>query len=244
MCPTPHNCPTTKLREGKSADEFTEVTLLDQWNNAKRHNVNLVDHTCSCRQWQLTGKPCKHALAWILSNRGTEIPQFVHDYYSVAKFRAAYEVRVEPMPDRSDWPQVELGFKVWPPKLGRAPGRPKKLRIRGCLEKNATKKKVKCKRCGEKGHLAKTCKLPECDEGGVPVPPKKTNKRPLEGDEAGTSAGPSKKGKKSTPKKKMMQKKRKKTPKKKKKQIKETKKAESAPPAKVVRSLKELLQNL
>ena len=84
-----------------SDDEFVEVTLLDDWNNHKWHTTDLKNQKCSCREWQVTGKPCKHALVWILSNRGMQVADFVHDYYSVAKFRATYEGRVEPMPDRS-----------------------------------------------------------------------------------------------------------------------------------------------
>ena len=61
----------------------------------------------------------------------------------MAKFRVAYEGRVEPMPDRSDWPEVNLGFKIFPPRQKRAAGRPKTQRIRGCLEKNPNKKKAK-----------------------------------------------------------------------------------------------------
>jgi len=90
----------------------------------------------------------------------------VHEYYFVQRFRAAYASRVEPLPDRSQWPQVDLGFKVLPPLLGRAAGRPRVLRIRGCLEKNATKKKVRCKRCGDFGHFSKTYKQPELGEDG------------------------------------------------------------------------------
>ena len=82
-------------------------------------------------------------MAWILSNRGIKITYYVHEYYSVARFRSAYEGRVEPMPDRTQWPKFQLGFKVHPPLLGRGAGRPKKVRIRGCLEKQASKKKSK-----------------------------------------------------------------------------------------------------
>jgi hypothetical protein len=101
-----------------------------------------------------------------LSNRGIKIEDYVHEYYSVATFKKAYEARVEPIPDRSQWPEVKLGFKVHPPLLGRGPGRPKVQRIRGSMEKNATKKKVRYKRCGEFGHFAKTCKDPEVGEDG------------------------------------------------------------------------------
>jgi hypothetical protein len=149
-----------------SDDDFAEVTLLDDWNNQRRHIMNLKDSTYSCREWQVTGKPCKHVLAWILSNKGMKIEDFVHPYYSVGRFRAAYEGRVEPMQDRSQWPEVNLGFKVFPPLLGRAPGRPKVQRIRGSIEKNVNKKKVRCKRCKYFGHFAKTCKQPMLREDG------------------------------------------------------------------------------
>ena len=89
----------------------------------------------------------------------------MHEYYSVQRFRVAYASRVEPLPGRSQWPQVDLGFKVFPPLLGRAAGRPRVVRIRGCLEKNAIKK-VRCKRCGDFGHFSETCKQPELGEDG------------------------------------------------------------------------------
>ena len=84
-----------------SDEDMAKVTLMDNWNNQKRHTVDLQHHSCSCREWQLTGKPCKHALAWILSNRRMKIEDYVHEYYCVARFRAAYEGRVEPFPDRT-----------------------------------------------------------------------------------------------------------------------------------------------
>ena len=101
-----------------------------------------------------------------MSNRGIKIEDYVHKYYSVATFKKAYEARVKPISNRSQWPEVNLGFKVHPPLLGRGPRRPKVQRISGCMEKNATKKKVRCKRCGEHGHFAKTYKDPEVGEDG------------------------------------------------------------------------------
>ena len=161
------------VKVARSDEDIAEVTLIDKWNNTRRHSVDLANHKCSCREWQLTGKPCRHALAWILSNRGLNIGDYVHQYYSVAKFRAAYEGRVEAMPDRSQWPTVDLGFKVYPPLLGRSAGRPRKQRIRGCLEKKATKKKVRCSRCKDFGHFTKTCQMPVVGEDGETATPKK-----------------------------------------------------------------------
>ena len=96
----------------------------------------------------------------------------------MARFKATYEDRIEPIPDRSQWPVVELGFKVFPPLLGRGAGRPKVQRHRGCLEKRASKKKVKCRRCGDFVHFSKTCKEVEIGEDGERAPPRnKANKR-------------------------------------------------------------------
>ncbi|WVZ96790.1 hypothetical protein U9M48_042382 [Paspalum notatum var. saurae] len=51
------------VKVSRSDDDIAEVTLIDQWNNTRRHSVDLQNRKCSCREWQLTGKPCKHALA-------------------------------------------------------------------------------------------------------------------------------------------------------------------------------------
>jgi hypothetical protein len=47
-------------------NDFAEVTLVDVDNLTRRQTVDLQSHKCSCRKWQLTGKPCSHALAWII----------------------------------------------------------------------------------------------------------------------------------------------------------------------------------
>jgi hypothetical protein len=146
------------VKVARSDHGFAEVTMVESDNSTQRHIVDLDNQNCSCRVWQVTGKPCKHALAWICSNRG-KIQDFVHPYYSVQYFRAAYAGRIQPMTDRSQWPSVDLEFKVHPPRLRRGAGRPRVQRIRGCLEPG--RKKVKCKRCNQFEHFEKTCKLAE-----------------------------------------------------------------------------------
>jgi hypothetical protein len=47
-----------------------------------RHAVNLEQKTCSCRVWQVTGKPCNHALAVIAKlDRDVSMDDFVHEYF-------------------------------------------------------------------------------------------------------------------------------------------------------------------
>jgi hypothetical protein len=85
----------------------------------------------------------------------------------VFKFKAAYEGWIEPMPDKTQWPQVDLGFKLWPPALNRAAGRPRSRRIRAA-EEGGSKKRKKCKRCGQFGHIQKTCNETVYDSDAPP----------------------------------------------------------------------------
>jgi len=117
-----------------------------------RNVVNLATFECTCRQWQVTGKPCPHALAFITSQRNPSMEQYLHEYYSVKCFKLAYAGDIPCMPDKSRWAKVDLGFKVLPPLTKRTRGRQRKNRLKGCLEKGKGKWKVKCKRCGELGH--------------------------------------------------------------------------------------------
>lgn len=143
------------VKVARSDDGFAEVTLVDADNMTRRHTVDLDNRKCSCRVWQVSGKPCRHALAWICTNRGI-IQDFVSPYYSVQMFRAAYAGRVAPMTHRSQWPIVDLGFKVHAPRQKSGARSPRVQRIRGYLEPG--RKKVKCKRCHGFGHFQKTCK--------------------------------------------------------------------------------------
>jgi len=105
-------------------------------------------------------------------------------------------------------------------------------RIRGCMEKRATKKKVRCKRCGGLGHFQKSCKEPEVGQDGERGPCRNhfCRKRTIE-DDAGTSQPQvnKKKKKKTTTAKK-------KTPVKKK-----LKRAKANPPPTVVTSITKLV---
>jgi hypothetical protein len=102
----------------------------------------------------VSGKPCPHALAAITIERHADMEKYVDVVYSVQKFQAAYASMIPVITDKSQWPQVDKGFKVLPP-IGkkRGLGRQRKKRIPRCLEQTGkATRQVTCKGCGELGH--------------------------------------------------------------------------------------------
>ncbi|WVZ82562.1 hypothetical protein U9M48_029816, partial [Paspalum notatum var. saurae] len=113
-----------------------------------------INMSARAREWQVTGKPCPHALAVITSARGHDMEQYVDNVYSVQKFRAAYAGLVPNITDRNQWPVVEKDFKLFPPHgKKRGLGRQRKNRIPSFLERSGkATRQVTCQGCGELGH--------------------------------------------------------------------------------------------
>jgi hypothetical protein len=136
------------------SEHVAEVTALG--GSGFRFVVNLHEKTCSCRQWQISGIPCKHAIAFITS-LNVPLENHVDMYYSVEKFRLAYAQLIPAMEDKSQWPQSCHGFFMHPPLLKATAGRRKTERYKGCTEK--TKKgQHKCPICKDYGHHWPSCK--------------------------------------------------------------------------------------
>ena len=157
----------------KSLPFVGEVSGANRNLTTWRHTVDLTKQECSCKEWQLTGLPCRHDISFIRSLREVDLENYVSPYYSVAMFRAAYSIIVPPMPDKSLWEKVDTGFKMWPPILKRSAGRPRTRRFIGVEEGGSGKKRRRCKRCHGFGHLQKTCNEPVYDpDAPPPAPPK------------------------------------------------------------------------
>lgn len=109
-------------------------------------SVDLEERTCSCGQWDVSGKPCTHAISFIGSIRQCHVESFVHDYYSIESFKAMYDFTVNPLDDKSQWPMVDPGFDMRPPKLETSAGRPRKRRIKSSGEPGK-RGPYQCKRC-------------------------------------------------------------------------------------------------
>jgi hypothetical protein len=143
------------LKVKKAHPEEAEVRESYKGQEVRRHVVYLKEHICSCREWQLTGKPCPHALAVITTMRQPQMEKFVHNYYSVEKFQAAYHGIIPNITDREQWPEVDKGFKLYPPvdKKEKGPGRKKKNRFLAATERTGKRtRQAQCNGCGEHDH--------------------------------------------------------------------------------------------
>ena len=101
----------------------------------RRYVVYLSQKISTCRQWQVTGKPCPHVLIVINRMRQPDMRSFVDKYYSVAKFQAAYVGIIPSITDRNKWPEVDKGFTLHPPiQKNKEPGRLRKNRIKSARE--------------------------------------------------------------------------------------------------------------
>ncbi|XP_062203799.1 uncharacterized protein LOC133906007 [Phragmites australis] len=143
----------------RSSSILGEVRYRDSQGNPDRDVVNLHDKTCTCGKWQLIGIPCLHAIAFIVTIRQYKMEDYVHEFYSIERFRKAYEGILYPMTDKSEWPAIDPGFVLRPLLVRRQPGRPRADRIKGSDEPSS-KRKHKCSRCDQLGHH-----YPKCTRG-------------------------------------------------------------------------------
>jgi hypothetical protein len=93
-----------------------------------------------------------------VSGQAGNIQQYVHEYYSVARFKATYAHALPALEGKQQWDIVDPGFKLSALVLKRAVGRPRKSRIRP-RNKGAGLGARKCKytRCDGSSHFANYC---------------------------------------------------------------------------------------
>lgn len=124
--------------------------------------VNIGTRSCSCRDWQLYGIPCSHAVAALMSCR-KDVYSFSEKCFSVSSYREAYSKEINPILGNIEWQRTgetladhDDGRLVRPPKFRRPPGRPEK---KICIESiNREKHTVHCSQCKQTGHYKTTCK--------------------------------------------------------------------------------------
>ncbi|XP_050211451.1 uncharacterized protein LOC126661643 [Mercurialis annua] len=146
-----------------NGDTTYEVTNI--YNSEDKHTVNTATRTCTCREWDLSGIPCQHAIAAIYSAKEKtkkEPEYYVHEWYKEEIYKSAYSFMMQPVRGRLMWPESELELVI-PPYYKKMPGRPKQARRRDIHETTKTGKisrhgrVMRCKLCKEPGHNIKSC---------------------------------------------------------------------------------------
>ncbi|XP_058202608.1 uncharacterized protein LOC131317045 [Rhododendron vialii] len=129
------------------------------------YTVDLKEKTCGCRQWDLTGIPCKHACAAIGLNK-QKVEEYVHPCYSRDTYLGVYQHMIQPIPGKHDWVKSN-NEEVLPPFMKRPSGRPKKVRRKAAEEAedagaglSRTGRYMSCSKCLQKGHNLRSCKNP------------------------------------------------------------------------------------
>ncbi|XP_021658767.2 uncharacterized protein LOC110648739 [Hevea brasiliensis] len=146
------NCFCTLVGERRYEVDFYDTTNV----------VNLIHQSCTCRMWELSGIPCKHAVSAIYTNR--EQPEkYVHKYFHKDTYFSIYNYVLHPLPGQYDWEKTNLP-DIQPAMVRKPAGKPKKRRIRAIDEPRNPFKltraggTVYCGNCKQKGHNVRGCK--------------------------------------------------------------------------------------
>nr|CAD1834514.1 unnamed protein product [Ananas comosus var. bracteatus] len=123
--------------------------------------VDLIQKTCSCRRWDLTGLPCPHAISAML-HENLRPEDSVHDCCSIETYKKCYEHLIKPINGQDMW--TKTGQEpIQSPDNKKRPGRPKMARKKSASELQTSNKlgrhgvRMTCTKCGEKGHNKATC---------------------------------------------------------------------------------------
>lgn len=82
-------------------------------NYHDRFVVDLKSRTCTCRAWDITGIPCRHACSAFHLMR-QDHADYVHEAYSIAMYNLTYQHALPPLNGENMWPKAQ-GFPVFPP---------------------------------------------------------------------------------------------------------------------------------
>ncbi|XP_021859367.1 uncharacterized protein [Spinacia oleracea] len=147
-----------------------------------RYVVSLLDRTCSCNAWQLSGVPCNHAVTAIW--KAMEHPEhYVSHWYSKETYLKAYLFPLEPLNGPQQWP-TSMYEPVEAPGCKKLQNRPtvkRKPSVGENVQDNIKLSKKglphKCSNCGEVGHNKRKCSMPLKVPTGPPIPKKTATKK-------------------------------------------------------------------
>ena len=100
--------------------------------------VDISAQTYSCREWDLTSIPCKHAIV-ALQMAGKKPEDCVHGYFMRELYLKTYSFHISPVLGQGNWEVANL-ITVLPHYFKKPIGRPKKQRKRQLEEPRSTTK--------------------------------------------------------------------------------------------------------
>ncbi|XP_056862466.1 uncharacterized protein LOC130510139 [Raphanus sativus] len=160
-----------------------------------RYAVDMREKTCSCRRWDLTGIPCRHALRVVLDEKKTyKTDNLVSDWYLTSKWQHQYSDSIRPVRGIKFWvPCGDSTIQAPPRDISKGRKKKPQQRIKGVNESPKKGKKVTghnrvmhCSRCGFPKHNSS-----KCPNAGVPCKPRppKKQKTTISHDEVAVDLG-------------------------------------------------------
>ncbi|KAM3321692.1 hypothetical protein P3S67_002843 [Capsicum chacoense] len=157
----------TPLMEQKLQSETSRARslhLLPSYGSryeVRGESVELVDTDpwdCSCREWQINGLPCCHAIA-VSESLGRSPYEHCSPYFSTESYHATYAESINPIPHlekpiKGEPDMEHTVIVVTPPPTKRPPGRPKMKKVDTF---DIVKRQMQCSKCKGLGHNKKTC---------------------------------------------------------------------------------------
>ncbi|KAL6225712.1 hypothetical protein ACLB2K_004561 [Fragaria x ananassa] len=140
--------------------DIAEVKNIEGTKNV----VNIARRTCTCRRWDLSGIPCKHAISAVYLKRHDPADDYVAACYLKKTYMSIYDNLIQPVNSMDMWSRGE-DHVIQPPQYLRQPGRPRTARIKAAYEKDKDddtvigkkKRALRCGSCKQIGHNSKTC---------------------------------------------------------------------------------------
>jgi len=114
--------------------------------------VDSQSPSCSCGCYRLSGVPCKH-MAMLASYCEVKVEDLVHPLLGIDAIRKSYTAA---MPIHPVATEGMISDNLLPPLMKQQPGRPKKKRIRSCMD-DSISDPTRCGYCHQIGHNIRTC---------------------------------------------------------------------------------------
>ncbi|XP_049378093.1 uncharacterized protein LOC125842840 [Solanum stenotomum] len=126
-------------------------------------NVNLLEKSCSCSEYDLIKISCAHTMAALRSKHGNEYGMSIYLYsltlYKVEAYLLAYMDSINVVPLKSQWcvPEELLNVNIFLPLVDIKLGIKRRKRVKGIGENFKSKRRNKCSICKRTRHKRTTC---------------------------------------------------------------------------------------